>query len=56
VVARGPVEAIDPICGMTVAVTEAAIHAQTPDGKFYFCCPGCRDAFLADPGRYTHSL
>jgi xanthine dehydrogenase accessory factor len=50
------VEAIDPICGMTVAVTEAAIAAETPEGTFYFCCPGCRDAFLADPGRYTHSL
>jgi xanthine dehydrogenase accessory factor len=55
-VVRGPVEAIDPICGMTVAVTESAISAQTPDGPFYFCGPGCRDAFLSDPARYTHSL
>jgi xanthine dehydrogenase accessory factor len=55
-VARGPVEAIDPICGMTVAVTETAIRADTPDGMFYFCCPGCRDAFLAEPERYTRSL
>lgn len=54
--AGGPVEAIDPICGMSVAVTESAIGAQTQEGRVYFCCPGCRDAFLADPGRYTRTL
>jgi len=43
----GLVEAIDPICGMSVAVTETAIRAETQDGTVYFCCPGCRDAFLA---------
>jgi xanthine dehydrogenase accessory factor len=45
---RGPVEAIDPICGMTVAITESAIGVETQEGRVYFCCPGCRDAFLAD--------
>jgi xanthine dehydrogenase accessory factor len=55
-VARGLVEATDPICGMTLAVTENAIRSDTPDGTFYFCCPGCRDAFLAEPERYTRSL
>ena len=49
-------EAIDPICGMSVAVTKSAIGVETQEGRFYFCCPGCRDAYLADPGRYTHSL
>ncbi len=53
---RGPAEAVDPVCGMTVAVIEGAIHAETQDGMVYFCCPGCRDAFLAEPGRYTRSL
>jgi xanthine dehydrogenase accessory factor len=55
---RGPApqEAIDPICGMSVAVTESAIGVETQEGRIYFCCPGCRDAYLADPGRYTHSL
>lgn len=53
---RGAAEAVDPVCGMTVAVSEAAIHVETQDETVYFCCPGCRDAFLADPGRYTHSL
>lgn len=49
--AGGPAEATDPVCGMTVAVTPSAIGAQTPGGRLYFCCPACRDAFLADPGR-----
>lgn len=53
---RGPAEAIDPVCGMTVAITESAIRLETGDGNVYFCCPGCRDAFAADPGRYTRSL
>lgn len=53
---QAPAEATDPVCGMTVAVTETAIRVQTQDGPVYFCCPGCRDAFLADPARYTRNL
>ncbi len=53
---RGPAEAIDPVCGMTVAITESAVQLETAEGRVYFCCPGCRDAFAADPGRYTRSL
>jgi xanthine dehydrogenase accessory factor len=48
---RGPEESIDPVCGMSVAITESAIQLETQEGKVYFCCPGCRDAFAADPGR-----
>lgn len=45
-------EAIDPVCGMTVdtaAETERFDHAGT---TYYFCRPGCRDAFARDPGAY----
>jgi xanthine dehydrogenase accessory factor len=49
-------EATDPVCGMTVAVTDAAIRLRAQDGVVYFCCPNCRDAFAADPGRYTRTL
>jgi xanthine dehydrogenase accessory factor len=49
-------EATDPVCGMTVAVTESAIYVETQEGRVYFCCPSCRDAFAADPGRYTRTL
>jgi len=53
---RGPEEATDPVCGMTVAVTESAIYVETQEGRVYFCCPSCRDTFAADPARYTRTL
>ena len=41
-----PATAIDPICGMTVAATEATIHLDVGSERFYFCCEGCRSAFV----------
>jgi xanthine dehydrogenase accessory factor len=39
--------AIDPVCGMEVAVT-ASTPSVTRDGEmFWFCCEGCRSRFLA---------
>lgn len=44
--------AIDPICQMSVD-TATATHTAEHDGTmYYFCAPGCRRAFLADPARY----
>jgi xanthine dehydrogenase accessory factor len=45
----GPATAVDPVCGMTVLVTAAALSA----GGAYFCGDGCRRAYLADPERYA---
>ena len=46
-------EAVDPICGMTVVV-EAAGDAVIFDGvSYYFCSSGCRSRFEADPARYV---
>jgi xanthine dehydrogenase accessory factor len=42
-------EAIDPICGMTVAITAAALRAEHGGATYYFCGEGCRRRFLADP-------
>jgi xanthine dehydrogenase accessory factor len=39
-------EAIDPICGMTVAVATARHSAEVKGTKYYFCCAGCRSKFL----------
>jgi xanthine dehydrogenase accessory factor len=48
----GPAEATDPVCGMTVAVTRATPQ-MTHDGRmWFFCGPGCRQAFADDPARY----
>jgi xanthine dehydrogenase accessory factor len=47
-----PAETLDPVCGMMVAMTQASPHL-THDGRmWYFCGPGCRQAFADDPARY----
>ena len=46
-------EAIDPVCGMSVAVAGARHVAEVDGRKYYFCCGGCRAKFLADPARYS---
>ncbi len=45
-------QAADPVCGMTVAATAGSRQFQLAETTWYFCGPGCRDAFAADPGRY----
>jgi xanthine dehydrogenase accessory factor len=52
VILASPAEATDPVCGMTVAVTRATPQ-MTHDGRmWFFCGPGCRQAFADDPARY----
>jgi Cu+-exporting ATPase len=42
----------DPVCGMTVD-PHAAKHRHQHGGRtYYFCSAGCRDKFIADPGKY----
>lgn len=48
-VAPSPVEAIDPSCGMVVAITADALRAVHDDVTYYFCGAGCQRAFLKDP-------
>jgi xanthine dehydrogenase accessory factor len=48
-----PSEAIDPVCGMTVATGGARHVAELNGSKYYFCCGGCRAKFLGDPARYS---
>jgi len=44
----------DPVCGM--AVTPQSEHHYAWQGSdYYFCCNGCREKFMADPGRYLQS-
>ena len=48
---RAPAEAIDPVCGMTVATASGRLLRY--DGNdYYFCCAGCRQAFEQDPEAY----
>jgi xanthine dehydrogenase accessory factor len=47
-----PRTAVDPVCRMTVTVTAASLSADHAGRTWYFCAPGCRTAFTADPARY----
>jgi xanthine dehydrogenase accessory factor len=42
-----PVTAIDPVCGMEVAVTDAAISLKGDGEQVYFCSEGCRERYGA---------
>lgn len=44
--------AVDPVCGMDVAVTSASISALHDGLLVHFCGTGCRRAFLDDPHRF----
>jgi xanthine dehydrogenase accessory factor len=39
--------AIDPVCGMKVAVTESTLHLDVAGARVYFCGTGCRLAYAA---------
>jgi xanthine dehydrogenase accessory factor len=39
--------AIDPVCGMEVAVSQASIQLERDGELHYFCSEGCRDTFSA---------
>ncbi|WP_104087828.1 XdhC family protein [Cryobacterium sp. N19] len=45
--------AIDPVCGMTVAALPSSLQVEHGGETVYFCAAGCRTAFLANPERYA---
>ena len=50
-----PTTAVDPVCGMTVAVSAAVPQVEVAGVMTYFCCEPCRAAHVADPERYAAS-
>jgi xanthine dehydrogenase accessory factor len=48
-----PLMAVDPVCGMAVAAVDASQQVRHEGRTVYFCCDGCRDAFVAEPARYA---
>jgi Cu+-exporting ATPase len=42
----------DPVCGMKVNTATAAGMHEHGGETYYFCSPGCREKFAADPQRY----
>ena len=49
-------EAVDPVCGMTVAAGAAAMSAEHERITYYFCCAGCRRTFEQDPDAYIKAV
>ena len=47
-----PAQAVDPVCGMTVAAEPSGRPVRHEDVDYYFCCAGCRRAFEQDPDAY----
>jgi xanthine dehydrogenase accessory factor len=45
-------QAVDPVCGMAVAVVDSSLHLDHDGGRVWFCGSGCLRAFAADPGAY----
>ncbi len=48
-------EAVDPVCGMTVAVGPDMPTAEHEGTTYWFCCPGCRSRFAKDPAAFLAS-
>jgi xanthine dehydrogenase accessory factor len=49
---RAPATAIDPVCGMTVALDDTKYHVAFKGTDYYFCAASCLTDFQNDPTRY----
>ena len=47
-----PLEAVDPVCKMTVIVSDARYFSTHAGETFYFCCLPCKGEFDREPERY----
>jgi len=45
--------AIDPVCGMEVDQPTATYKSDYNGKIYYFCSPGCKKSFDADPTKFT---
>ena len=48
-----PAEAVDPVCGMTVAADDSSYPLEHDGVTYHFCSAGCRREFEADPAAYV---
>ena len=44
--------AVDPVCGMQVDPQTARQSSEYQGQTYYFCSPGCKRAFEAEPQTY----
>ena len=45
----------DPVCDMDVEPTSAAGKSEYQGQTYYFCSPGCKQAFDKEPEKYVKS-
>ncbi len=45
----------DPVCGMEVNPEEAAGTVEYKGETYYFCAPGCKNAFEKNPEQFLSS-
>ncbi|WP_281969019.1 heavy metal translocating P-type ATPase [Roseovarius nanhaiticus] len=50
---EGAETAKDPVCGMTIEVTEETRHEDFGSERFHFCSEGCQATFQSDPWFYA---
>lgn len=44
--------AVDPVCKMKVDEKSAKYKSEIEGKTYYFCAPGCKQAFDKDPKKY----
>lgn len=44
----------DPVCGMTVEEDKAPATSEYKGKTYYFCAPGCKKAFDANPEQFLN--
>jgi xanthine dehydrogenase accessory factor len=49
------IEAIDPVCGMTVEIATAHFTSEYQGKTYYFCAAGCKRSFDKEPGKYVQT-
>ena len=42
----------DPVCGMQCDIEKAAGKSEHQGKKYYFCAPGCKKTFDANPRKF----
>jgi YHS domain-containing protein len=56
--AKHPIKTAVMVCPVTGAkiasIKDAAGHSTYKGKTYYFCCPGCKPMFDADPAKYAH--
>ncbi|MEP7239685.1 MAG: heavy metal translocating P-type ATPase [Devosia sp.] len=52
---EAPETARDPVCGMMIDPL-TAVSTEHGGTIYYFCCDGCRDSFIGNPGKYLNQV